>query len=233
MYQRELAQTVAVTTGAGEIQPFYISAKRLMDLTVTVLALIVLAPVFLAIALCVKLSSDGPVLYKQTRIGRGGRPFTFYKFRTMYQNADPDVHRRYVQSLIRQQASDNLAPSGAGTPMYKLQKDPRITPLGGFLRRTSLDELPQLLNVVRGDMSLVGPRPPLPYEVEAYQEWHMARLSALPGITGLWQVHGRSRVTFDDMVRMDIDYITHRSLWLDMKLLVLTIPAVLAGTGAL
>ena len=232
MYQRELAQTVTVA-GVVKTPASYISAKRLMDLTITIFALIVLAPVFLVIALCVKLSSAGPVLYKQTRIGKEGRPFTFYKFRTMYQNADPGIHQRYVQSLIRKQASDNPATPGAGAPVYKLQKDPRITALGGFLRRTSLDELPQLFNVIRGDMSLVGPRPPLPYEVEAYQAWHMARLSALPGITGLWQVHGRSRVTFDDMVHMDIDYITHRSLWLDMKLLVLTVPAVLAGTGAL
>jgi exopolysaccharide biosynthesis polyprenyl glycosylphosphotransferase len=230
MYQRQLARSFSEEFA---IQGGYLACKRLMDVSLSSLALILTAPILLAIALCIKISSRGPILFKQTRVGKRGQPFTFYKFRTMYQNADPDLHRRHVKALIRNQSSEGRNMSGAGTPMHKLENDPRITPVGAFLRRTSLDELPQFFNVIRGDMSLVGPRPPLPYEVEEYQEWHLARLAALPGITGLWQVRGRSRVTFDEMVRMDIDYIAHRSLWLDLKILLLTIPAVLVGKGAM
>jgi lipopolysaccharide/colanic/teichoic acid biosynthesis glycosyltransferase len=187
----------------------------------------------LAIALCISLDSRGPVLFRQKRVGKGGHEFICYKFRTMYHDADPEIHRRYVQSLIRNQAPDGYTGNEKTAPIYKLQKDPRITRVGAFLRRASLDELSQLFNVVKGEMSLVGPRPPLPYEVQEYQDWHLARLAVLPGITGLWQVRGRSKVTFDDMVRMDIEYIARQSLWLDMKILLLTIPAVFGGQGAM
>ena len=226
MYQQQLARVI---TKNPQEQASYLAAKRLVDVLLSSLALVITAPILLVIALCVKTSSRGPILFRQTRVGKDGRLFTLYKFRTMYHDADPEVHRRHVQSLIRSQSSEGKS---AGPPMRKLVNDPRITPVGRFLRRTSLDELPQFFNVMRGDMSLVGPRPPLPYEVEAYHEWHFARLSALPGITGLWQVRGRSRVTFDEMVRMDIDYIAHRSLWLDLKIILLTVPAVLTGSGA-
>lgn len=214
----------------GNVQEGYIAVKRLIDVSFSVLALFVAAPVLLFIALSIKLDSPGPVLFRQTRVGKRGKTFTFYKFRTMVHNADSAIHRQYVQSLIRQQSAAGGQPAA---PVYKMARDPRITRVGAWLRRTSLDELPQFFNVLKGEMSLVGPRPPVPYEVQEYQEWHLSRLAALPGITGLWQVRGRSRVTFDEMVRMDIEYITHQSLWLDLKILVLTIPAVLAGHGAM
>ncbi len=228
MYRQQLAHN---TQNLDVDRPgVYLVYKRISDVALSAIALVFLSPVLLLIALVIKLDSSGPILFKQTRIGKGGRPFTFYKFRTMVHNADPEIHRRYVQSLIRQQTEGE--PQEANAPVYKLKKDPRITRVGAFLRRTSLDELPQFLNVIKGEMSLVGPRPPLPYEVQEYQDWHLTRLAVLPGITGPWQVRGRSRVTFDEMVRMDIDYIVHRSMWLDMKILILTIPAVLGGHGA-
>jgi exopolysaccharide biosynthesis polyprenyl glycosylphosphotransferase len=237
MYQQRVAEHVAkreADTRAGNGQWGYAAVKRAMDLTFSMLALITIFPILVVIAIAIKLDSPGPVLFRQTRVGKGGNTFNCYKFRTMIHNADPEVHRRYVQSLIRNQAqaSDRQSKDGAAS-VYKLQRDPRITRVGAFLRRTSLDELPQFFNVVRGDMSLVGPRPPLPYEVQEYQDWHLARLTTLPGITGWWQVRGRSRVSFDDMVRMDIEYINHQSLWLDIKILLLTVPAVLAGHGAM
>lgn len=229
MYRQQLAHNVQ---NLDVDRPgVYLVCKRISDVALSAMALVLLSPILLVIAVIIKLSSSGPVLFKQTRIGKGGRSFTFYKFRTMVHNADPEIHRRYVQSLIRQQA-ENGSQGPTTAPVYKLEKDPRITRVGAFLRRTSLDELPQFLNVIKGEMSLVGPRPPLPYEVQEYQEWHLTRLAVLPGITGPWQVRGRSRVTFDEMVRMDIDYIVHRSMWLDMKILILTIPAVLGGHGA-
>ena len=148
----------------------------------------------------------------------------------MQHNCDNNVHQNYVQALIRNEVPDNAgaAPEGG----YKLVQDRRITRVGAVLRKTSLDEIPQLFNVLKGEMSLVGPRPPLPYEVEVYQDWHKKRLDVIPGITGLWQVQGRSRVSFDEMVRMDLDYAAQSSLWLDLKIIVLTIPAVLTGSGA-
>jgi exopolysaccharide biosynthesis polyprenyl glycosylphosphotransferase len=235
MYQQQVAQPVA---GAEEDDRFYSVCKRVFDVAFSIIALILALPLLLIVALWVGLDSGRPILFRQTRVGKGGRPFTFYKFRTMYHNADPEIHRRYVQSLIRQQVETAAVSEGQRQDQgqeggfFKLAKDPRITRVGIFLRRTSLDELPQFFNVLKGDMSLVGPRPPLPYEVQEYQDWHLARLQVLPGITGLWQVRGRSRVTFDEMVRMDIDYIHQRSLWLDLKILILTVPAVLAGHGA-
>ena len=194
--------------------------KRGMDIVGSLLLLIVLSPVFFVIAAAIKLTSRGPVLFRQQRIGEHGTAFTFLKFRSMYVNNDASQHKEYVRKLIAGQA-DKQPTNGKGEGIFKLTNDPRITPVGNFLRRTSLDELPQFINVLRGDMSLVGPRPPVPYEVEAYATWHRRRLlEAKPGITGLWQVQGRSRVGFDDMVRLDLRYARNCSPWLDLKILV-------------
>jgi lipopolysaccharide/colanic/teichoic acid biosynthesis glycosyltransferase len=205
--------------------------KRLIDVLGSLSLLVLLSPVFLAIAAAVKLTSRGPVLFRQKRIGEHGTPFTFLKFRSMYINNDSSQHKEYVRQLIAGQAAKQT--NGEGEGIFKLTNDPRITTVGSFLRRTSLDELPQFINVLRGDMSLVGPRPPVPYEVEAYATWHRGRLlEAKPGITGLWQVQGRSRVGFDDMVRLDLRYARNCSPWLDLKILVQTPRAVIAGNGA-
>lgn len=189
------------------------------------------SPLLLLIALAIRLDSRGTVLLRQTRVGQHGRLFTCYKFRTMAQNADPELHRRYMRAFIHDclPNRDEPTPSAA---VFKLADDPRVTRVGRILRRTSLDELPQLLNVLRGDMSLVGPRPALPYEVEEYEAWHRARLGVAPGITGWWQVYGRSRVSFEQMVTMDLHYIARQSLALDIKLLLLTVPAVVLRKGA-
>ena len=200
--------------------------KRIIDLAGAALALLLGAPLFLLIAVALKLSSPGPVLFRQARVGRYGRQFTFLKFRSMYVNNRADIHKEYVKQLIAGKAR------GEGG-RFKIANDPRVTPLGKWLRRTSLDELPQFLNVLRGEMSLVGPRPPLPYEVEAYDVWHRRRLlEARPGITGLWQVNGRSRTKFDDMVRLDLQYARQQSLLLDLKILLRTPAAVFSGDGA-
>jgi lipopolysaccharide/colanic/teichoic acid biosynthesis glycosyltransferase len=208
------------------------ATKRIIDVLGSLSLLALLSPVFLAIAVAVKLTSEGPVLFRQKRIGEHGTPFTFLKFRSMYTDNDSSQHKEYVRQLIAGQAAKQPT-DGNGEGVFKLTDDPRITPLGSFLRRTSLDELPQFLNVLRGEMSLVGPRPPVPYEVEAYATWHRRRLlEAKPGITGLWQVEGRSRVGFDDMVRLDLRYARNCSPWLDLKILIQTPKAVIAGNGA-
>jgi len=206
--------------------------KRVMDIVGSVLALLINAPVFMAVALAIKLSSKGPVFFRQQRVGQHGKPFTFLKFRSMYVGNDASVHKEYVKQFIAGRAE--LKPSdGNGNGVYKLTNDSRITPVGSFLRRTSLDELPQFINVLKGEMSLVGPRPALSYEVENYDLWHRRRLlEAKPGITGLWQVNGRSRVKFDEMVRLDLRYARTWSPWLDMKILMRTPRAVLFGEGA-
>ena len=208
------------------------ATKRMIDVLGSLSLLALLSPVFLAIAVAVKLTSEGPVLFRQKRIGEHGTPFTFLKFRSMYTDNDSSQHKEYVRQLIAGQAAKQPT-DGNGEGVFKLTDDPRITPVGSFLRRTSLDELPQFLNVLRGEMSLVGPRPPVPYEVEAYATWHRRRLlEAKPGITGLWQVEGRSRVGFDDMVRLDLRYARNCSPWLDLKILIQTPKAVIAGNGA-
>jgi lipopolysaccharide/colanic/teichoic acid biosynthesis glycosyltransferase len=208
--------------------------KRVMDIIGGMLALTIFGPVFLGIAVAVKVSSKGPVFFKQTRIGQLGVPFVFLKFRSMYVNNDASVHKEYVRQLIAGKAE--LKPSngnGNGNGVYKLTNDSRITRVGAFIRRTSLDELPQFLNVLKGEMSLVGPRPAIPYEVEAYNTWHRRRvLEAKPGITGLWQINGRSRVEFDDRVRLDLRYARAWSPWMDLGILVRTPAAVIMGEGA-
>jgi len=208
------------------------SLKRGLDIVGSLIAFIMLGPLMLVTAAAIFMSSRGPVLFKQTRLGKNGVPFTFYKFRSMLVNVDDSIHRQFVADLIKSErpAQTSAIPRPAS---YKLQSDPRITPLGRFIRKTSIDELPQLFNVLKGEMSLVGPRPPIPYETENYQSWHLRRLLTLrPGITGLWQVEGRSRVTFNEMVRMDLRYIRNCSLVLDMKILLKTVLVVFRGTGA-
>jgi lipopolysaccharide/colanic/teichoic acid biosynthesis glycosyltransferase len=214
-----------------ESRKLFSGVKRVMDIGGSLLALILFSPLCLAIALAIKLTSRGPILFRQRRIGQHGASFTFLKFRSMRVGNDASTHREYVQKLIAGKAERHPT-NGNGDGVYKITKDSRITKVGMFLRRTSLDELPQFINVLRGEMSLVGPRPPVPYEVEAYDFWHRRRvLEAKPGITGLWQVSGRSRVKFDDMVRLDLQYAQNWSLWMDLKILLRTPRAVL-GEGA-
>jgi lipopolysaccharide/colanic/teichoic acid biosynthesis glycosyltransferase len=207
-----------------------LAMKRSIDVAGSALMLVLLSPVLLTIALAVKVTSKGPVLFRQQRVGQYGQCFTFLKFRSMRVNNDHSVHREYVTRLIADEAEGGSAKNPG---VYKLTNDKRITPVGSFLRRSSLDELPQFLNVLKGDMSLVGPRPAIPYEVAVYQTWHRRRvLEVKPGITGLWQVTSRSRVKFDEMVRLDLRYATSWTPWLDFKILMRTPLAVIRGDGA-
>jgi exopolysaccharide biosynthesis polyprenyl glycosylphosphotransferase len=208
------------------------AVKRVFDLSVTLLAAILLLPLYLVIAVLVKRSSPGPVLYVQERLGRNGRPFKFYKFRSMRHDADDTIHRQFAAMFINGDQDGCRARNG-GKALFKLERDPRVTAIGHWLRRTSLDELPQLLNIIKGEMSLVGPRPPVNYEIENYQPWHLERLKVTPGLTGLWQVTGRSQVSFDEMVHLDLHYINHWSLLLDLKIILRTVPVVFRGTGGL
>ena len=210
--------------------PIRDAIKRVLDVMGSLTLLAILAPLLLLIASLVKLTSRGPVFFKQVRVGQDAKTFTILKFRTMRVNVDHALHQEFVTSFIK---SGSSAPKSGRTGLFKIANDPRITPIGRLLRKTSLDELPQFWNVLRGEMSLVGPRPPIPYEVEQYASWHRRRvLEAKPGITGLWQVNGRSRTTFDEMVRLDLRYARTYSLWTDLKILVATPMAVIAGKGA-
>lgn len=207
-----------------------LAAKRLMDIAGSLVLLAGLSPLLLAIAAAIKLTSKGPVLYCQERMGHRGKRFTFLKFRSMALGNDEGIHKDYVRQLI---GTNDAGAEHCNAAVYKLTNDPRVTPVGRLLRRTSLDELPQLFHVLSGKMSLVGPRPPIPYEVACYEVWHKARLVvAKPGITGLWQIRGRSRVKFDDMVRMDLEYSRSWSLWLDIKIVLQTPSAIVSGEGA-
>lgn len=209
-----------------------LGVKRMMDIAGSSLALVLCSPVLAAIAVAVKLTSKGPVFFRQQRVGQYGQSFTFLKFRSMQVNNDASVHKEFVKRLISSEEGQQPA-SGTGSNVYKITNDKRVTPIGKFLRRTSLDELPQFINVLRGEMSLVGPRPAIPYELAVYKTWHRRRvLEVKPGITGLWQVTGRSRVKFDDMVRLDLRYATSWSPWLDFKILMRTPLAVIKGSGA-
>ena len=236
----------AVVDGAEWIEPLlypelwprparratYEAIKRTLDVVLSAALLLVLSPLLLVIAVLVKRRSPGPVFFGQVRIGHRMKPFRMLKFRTMHVGADPRIHQEFVSRFI----NNNNAGGAHGAETnggFKLTDDPRVTPVGRWLRRTSLDELPQLWNVLRGDMSLVGPRPPLRYELEQYKPWHRRRvLEAKPGMTGLWQVAGRSRTTFDEMVRLDLRYVRSRSLWTDVKILLATPAAVISGKGA-
>ncbi|MDQ1639859.1 MAG: hypothetical protein QOF62_3198 [Pyrinomonadaceae bacterium] len=203
--------------------------KRTSDLIIAFLALALLSPFWLFIALLIKLDSKGPIYYAQERVGMDGRIFIVYKFRTMHLNADSEIHREYQRKFIAGYAEANVG--DAQTPAYKLRDDPRITRVGRMLRRFSLDEVPQLLNVLRGDMSIVGPRPPIPYEVEAYELRHRRRLDMKPGLTGLWQVSGRNRLPFEEMVKLDLFYIENWSLLFDLKIMLRTVMVMLRGDG--
>jgi lipopolysaccharide/colanic/teichoic acid biosynthesis glycosyltransferase len=207
----------------------YDATKRALDAAGSAVLLVLLSPVVAAIAVLVKATSHGPIFFRQERIGRYGRPFRMLKFRTMYVDSDPAIHREYVETFI--QSGTGRAEERRG--VYKIVDDPRMTRIGHVLRRSSLDEVPQFWNVLVGEMSLVGPRPPVLYEVSKYKSWHLRRvLEVKPGMTGLWQVTGRSQTTFDEMVRLDLRYARHRSLWLDLKILAATPRAVLSGKGA-
>jgi len=204
--------------------------KRFSDLVIASLTLAVFSPFWLLIALFIKLDSKGPVLYQQERVGMDGRIFLVYKFRTMSVDGDPEIHREYQRKFIAGHAEANLGDSKR--PTYKLRDDPRITRVGRVLRRFSLDEVPQLFNVLRGDMSIVGPRPPIPYEVEAYELRHRKRLDMKPGLTGLWQVSGRNRLPFEEMVKLDLFYIENWSMLFDFKIILRTVLVMLRGDGS-
>jgi exopolysaccharide biosynthesis polyprenyl glycosylphosphotransferase len=204
--------------------------KRAFDVVVSAVLLVVLSPLILITAVVVRLSSPGPVIFKQRRVGLGGNQFMFLKFRTMYVGSDQTTHEDYARNWIIGQTSS--VGDSSDPLVHKMQRDPRVTPVGRFLRASSIDELPQLWNVLRGDMSLVGPRPPIPYEVRNYTEWHRRRLTMPPGVTGLWQVRGRNHLSFDDMVRLDLDYIEEWSIGLDIGILLRTVPAVVLHRGS-
>jgi lipopolysaccharide/colanic/teichoic acid biosynthesis glycosyltransferase len=207
----------------------YRAAKRALDVVGACAGLVVTAPLLAAIGLAIKLDSPGPILFRQERIGEGGRPFVLLKFRSMYADTDDRLHR---EAIRRFRAGEVIADSGEAHDPYKLMSDPRVTRVGCWLRSSSLDELPQLLNVLKGDMSLVGPRPALAYELALYEHHHLRRLEAPQGLTGLWQVYGRGRVAFEGSMALDLQYVEDCSFWLDLKLLALTIPAVLSRRGA-
>jgi lipopolysaccharide/colanic/teichoic acid biosynthesis glycosyltransferase len=204
--------------------------KRTVDIAASFALLLMLSPLLLVVALAIKWTSPGPILFKQVRLGKWGVPFKMLKFRSMYVNAGDAPHYDFVTKFIKESGRSQASGDEA---VFKLTDDPRITRVGNFIRKTSIDELPQLWNVLIGEMSLVGPRPPLPYELAHYAPWHRRRvLEAKPGITGLWQVTGRSRTTFDDMVRLDLRYARSRSLWTDLRILLRTPGAVVGGKGA-
>jgi lipopolysaccharide/colanic/teichoic acid biosynthesis glycosyltransferase len=227
---------ISLSGGSG---PLYYSCKRCMDVVLALLLLGLLSPLLLLIAVLIKLDSPGPIVFVQERVSARRRSrsehtiwelrnFRFYKFRSMVQDADQSMHQAHIQAFVEGRVEP---PDGAGAT-FKMSNDSRVTRVGRILRKASLDELPQLLNVLKGEMSLVGPRPVPTYEVAQYKPRHYYRLAALPGLTGIWQVKGRCRVPFDDMIRMDVEYLSHQSLWLDIKILLLTIPAVVSGRGA-
>ncbi len=218
---------VATRVGAPAHQR-YLLCKRVLDITLAGSALIILSAPLLLIGLMVRLTSPGPALFRQQRAGKGGRPFVMFKFRSMYHNQSDAPHRAAFKRVF-----DGFpVEDGSDRPAYKLRGDPRITPIGRFLRRTSLDEVPQLWNVVRGQMSLVGPRPAILYEVDLYRPEHMRRLDVLPGLTGLWQVQGRGHTSFEEMVALDCHYIATCSLRTDLTILARTMAVVLSGVGA-
>jgi lipopolysaccharide/colanic/teichoic acid biosynthesis glycosyltransferase len=213
---------------AGRNHPVQYALKRVADLCIALVGTVLISPLLILIAVLIKLDSPGPVLFVQQRIGKDGCPFTFLKYRTMEYGNDPEIHRDYVSALIREETSELKGEGGS----YKIEADPRVTQLGHILRRTSLDELPQLFNVLMGDMSLVGPRPPIDYEVELYGARERGRLAVLPGMTGLWQVSGRCETTYQEMVDLDLEYIRTWSLLLDLKILFRTVGVVFDRKGA-
>lgn len=229
---RQQAETLIGSAGfAGErISAGGRAVKRLVDVAVAILVIALGFPFFLAIALLIKLTSKGPVFFIQERIGENGRTFSLYKFRTMRCDIGDLMHREFTRNFIL--GSDlKYDLDEEGLSVYKITNDSRVTAVGSFLRKTSLDELPQFLNILKGEMTIVGPRPPLKYEYEYYEDWHKLRLKVRPGLTGLWQVSGRSCVTFNEMVMLDLYYIQNWSLLLDFRIMLRTVPVMLAGTG--
>ncbi len=228
--RESLAGAAALRPAAsGAVTPAARLAKRALDLAVALPCLILMAPLLLAVAVAIRLSTPGPALFRQVRLGRDRRPFVLCKFRTMYSGCPDDVHREYVRKLL----TGSQAPDGGRNGVYKLDGDTRITPVGRLLRRTSIDELPQLLNVIRGDMSLVGPRPALDWEAEMFGAGYDQRFAVPPGLTGLWQVSGRNSLTMRQGLDLDIEYVRRQSLALDLWILARTIPVVLSTRGAL
>lgn len=220
-WSRITVETVCKTGLAKSEASLYPLAKRCIDLVCATILLVLLAPFMALIALAIHLDSPGPAVFRQMRVGRWGKEFTMFKFRSMYAGADKKVHRTFATDYI------NGNGTHPGHVVYKPNGDKRITRVGKWLRRTSLDELPQLLNVLKGEMSLVGPRPSVDYEVEQYSKWHLQRLAVLPGLTGLAQISGRSGLTFEKIVRLDLKYVERRSVALDLAILLRTIPVVL------
>ena len=215
-----------------EVRPIRAYAsKRALDLVAASIGLLIATPFAAVIALLIRISGPGPVLFKQERVGKNGKTFTFYKFRSMREGCDDATHRNYIKLFIEGK-EEELKKLQQGKKLYKMTSDNRVTLVGKFLRRTSLDELPQLINVFRGEMSMVGPRPHLAYEVDIYKPWHRRRLEGMPGITGWWQIHGRSRVPFDEAVRMDIWYLERQSLILDLRIMLRTLTKATVGRGA-
>ena len=212
---------------AIRIDPRYLLYKRILDIALTLLLLPLLLPFCLVVAVLIRLDSEGPVLFKQKRVGWNGVEFDVYKFRSMHVNSDDAAHRQAVKHYMNGEALNN----GASGNSHKLVDDPRVTRVGRFIRKLSIDELPQFINVLQGEMSLVGPRPPIPYEVEDYSMRQRLRLCGKPGLTGFWQIYGRSRVPFAEMIEMDIAYLQRQSIWLDLKLIVRTIPVMILGRG--
>lgn len=224
-------------------QSFYHISKRIIDFFIAIFVLLIFSPFMAIIAIMIKLDSPGPIIFSQERVTVKRRKcnhntywqkvtFRCYKFRTMVCNADPSLHKSYITALINNDSEEMAALQGENTKIRKLTRDPRVTRVGKILRKLSLDEIPQFFNVIKGDMSLVGPRPAIPYEVELYKPWHYKRLEAKPGITGLWQVTARSTADFDKIVEIDIQYINHQSIWLDLMIMLKTPLAVFSGKGA-
>jgi lipopolysaccharide/colanic/teichoic acid biosynthesis glycosyltransferase len=223
--ERRAIGTGLVAGPSRSHQTFTNVARRSLDILVTAVLLLALAPLLVLIVLAIRIDTGGPAIFRQRRVGRGRREFTVLKFRTMYSDADPSPHREYVQSMI---SDERLAERGG---LYKLSVDARITRVGRYLRSWSLDELPQLINVLCGQMALVGPRPVIPYEVEMYPEDYLQRFAVKPGLTGLWQVSGRNERTYEEMVRFDLEYAEGASLLLDLRILAKTVPVVLGRQG--
>jgi lipopolysaccharide/colanic/teichoic acid biosynthesis glycosyltransferase len=217
-------QSTAVSALSGNIietQKGYMQGKRVVDCILACIIILLLSPLFLVVTLAILIESGGKgsIIYRQKRVGQYGVEFDMFKFRSMYECADHSVHQKHIEKYMN------------GETTGKIKNDPRITKVGRFIRKTSIDELPQFINVLRGEMSIVGPRPPLPYEVKAYTERDWLRLSGVPGVTGRWQVYGRNQVTFQKMVEMDIEYLQQQSLWEDLKLILLTVPVMLKAQG--
>lgn len=211
-----------------DMNPRYLRVKRVVDLLFTMLILLPFCLIIVIVAAAIRLDSAGPVFFRQKRVGLNGSEFTIYKFRSMYVNNDTSLHR---EAIVKYMNGHKLNENSTGDLSYKQVDDPRVTRVGRFLRKTSIDEFPQFFNVLRGEMTLVGPRPPLPYEVEYYSARDRLRLCGKPGLTGTWQVYARSKVPFQNMVEMDLAYLQQQSLWQDFKLIALTIPVMIKGSG--